>query len=103
MFNTKRFEMLSKSLEAVNKENDNLKNKNKALESMIQRQSRTIERLQVQLDQVDTEDALRVRNRELGKENNILKLKADQYKRKLKLVNEKVRHAFEMSRDDIAG
>lgn len=101
MFNKKRFELMSKSLDAVNAENAKLKNKNLGLESMVQRQSRTIERLQDQLDNADTDKSLAKKNRELAKKVNALEFVISQYQKKLKLVREKVRHVFEMSSDEI--
>lgn len=98
---SKKNKMLIDSLDSVNQDYAKLKNKNAALESIVKRQEQQIKHLEKQLDSLETDSVLRTKNREQGKKINALNFTILQYKQKLKLVHDKTRHAFEMSRDDI--
>lgn len=103
MITKKRFEMISKSLDVVNEENGKLKNKNAGLESIVQRQERTIHHLNNQIAKAVPNSEVGKRNRALAKEVKRLESIIEQHRRRAVLVRNRARNIEEIHAVEITG
>lgn len=91
MLNKKRFEMITKSLDEVNKENSALRESNRELKGMVR---------DLKAELAETK-GLSLKNRKLGDQLKRSEFKVLQYKRKLENARKIIRRSLRAVQDNI--